>query len=183
MFGYTKFSPCNAHMLIVGLLLALTPFPAQAQQPVEWKSVIDPDRSLIAEMPAVPRHSEEPLKSGAGTAYTMHAYLVDQGDEAYVIQTAVYPADVDVSSPKTNLQAGLDNAAKSMKDGKWTSVEWLEHQGLVAVDAVGTRAGLEVRNYSVIKGSQIFSLTYAGPPGSAKTADVDRFVKSLQISK
>lgn len=70
-----------------------------------------------------------------------------------------------------------------MKDGKLTTVDWLEHQGLVAVDAVGTKAELELRNYSVIKGSRIFSLTYAGPPGSARTADVDRFVKSLQISK
>jgi hypothetical protein len=183
MFGCTKFSPCNAHLLLVGLLLSITPFQAQAQQLVEWKSVIGPDRSFTAEMPAVPTHSEEAMKSGAGTAYTMHVYLVDQGDTAYVIQTAIYPSDVDVSSPKTKLQAGLDNAAKKMKDGKWTSVDWLEHQGLVAVDALGTSAELEVRNYSVIKGSQIFSFTYVGPLGSARTAGVDRFVKSLQISK
>lgn len=183
MFDRTKFTTCNAHVLLIGVLLTITPFPVKAQQAPQWESVIGPDRSFTGEMPAVPRYSEEKLKSGAGTAYTMHVYVVDQGDAAYVIQTAVYPTDVDVSSPKTNLQAGLDNAAKNMKDGEWTSVRWLEHQGLVAVDVLGTRAELELRNYSVMKGSQIFSLTYAGPPGSARTPNVDRFVNSLQIPK
>jgi len=183
MIARTKFSPCNAHVLLVGVLLTITPFLAQAQQSVQWKSVIHPDRSFTAEMPAVPDYSQQPMKSPAGTAYTMHVYLVDQGNAAYVIQTAVYPTDVDVSSPKGNLQAGLDNAAKNMKEGKWTSVSWVEHQGLVAVDALGTRGEVEVRNYSVMKGSQIFALTYAGPEGTAKTPNVDRFLHSLQIPK
>jgi hypothetical protein len=183
MFGRTKFTTCKAQVLFVGVLLAITPFPVKTQQSGPWESVIGPDRSFTGEMPAVPRYSEEKLKSGAGTAYTMYKYVVDQGEAAYIIQTAVYPTDVDVSSPKTNLQAGLDHAAKNMKDGKWTSVRWLEHQALVAVDALGTRGELELRNYSVMKGSQIFSLTYGGPPGSARTPNVDRFVNSLQIPK
>jgi hypothetical protein len=183
MIARIKFSRCNAHVLLAGVLLTITPFLTQAQQSVEWKSVIVPDHSFMAEMPGVPNYSEQPLKSPGGTAYTMHSYLLVQGNVAYVITTAVYPTDVDVSSPKGNLQAGLDNAAKKMNGEKWTSISWVEHQGLVAVDAVGAGGELEVRSYSVMKGSQIVTLTYVGPPGSTRTPNVDRFVNSLQIPK
>jgi hypothetical protein len=183
MLARIKFFRCNAHALLAGVLLTMTAFLTQAQQSVDWKSVVGLDRSFTAEMPGVPNYSEQPLKSIGGTAYTMHKYLLDQGNVAYVIQTALYPTDVDVSSPKGNLQAGLDNAAKKMNGEKWSSISWVEHQGLVAVDAVGTQGEFEVRSYSVMKGSQIVTLTYGGPPGSARTPNVDRFVNSLQIPK
>ena len=88
---------------------------------------------------------------------------------AYVVQTAVYPADVNVSNHRANLQGGLDNAAKNMEGGKWASVGWTTHQGLTAVDAVGVRESHAIRSYSVMKGRQIVTLTYAGPAGSARS--------------
>jgi hypothetical protein len=86
-----------------------------------------------------------------------------------------------VSNHKANLQGGLDNAAKNMEGGKWASVGWQSHQGLTAVDAIGVRGEHAIRSFSVMKGRQIVTLTYAGPPGSARSADVDRFVGSLRI--
>jgi hypothetical protein len=69
-----------------------------------------------------------------------------------------------------------------MEGGKWISIDWLTHQGSVASDAIGSRGGNAIRSFSVMKGRQIFTLTYAGPPGTARSADVNRFVGSLRIA-
>jgi hypothetical protein len=140
-----------------------------------------PDRSFTAELPTAPAYTTTPMKTSAGSGYTMHQYLLEQGAVAYVVQTAVYPADVNVSNHRANLQGGLDNAARNMEGGKWASIGWTTHQGLTAVDAVGVRDSHAIRSYSVMKGRQIVTLTYAGPAGSARTADVDRFIGSLRV--
>ncbi len=105
-----------------------------------WHKMTGPDRSFTAELPSDPRYTATQMKTGTGAAYTMHQYMVEVGDIAYVVQTASYPPDVDISKPRDNLQGGLDNAAKHMDGGKWLSVDWATKQGLTAYDAVGCSA-------------------------------------------
>lgn len=178
-----RFARRTAYVLLVGVLLTIALFPAQAQQPTEWKPVTDPDHTFTAEMPGAAEYSEEAMTSPTGTAYKVQTYVVGLSSSVFMIKKAVYPADVDVSIPKNNLKAAIEGAAKEMKEQKWTSINWGERQGLVAVDVVGMRGEFELRSYWVMKGSHIFTLAYGGPPGTANTADVDRFVNSLQISK
>ena len=49
--------------------------------------------------------------------------------------------------------------------------------------AVAVKPPFAVRNFSVIKGRTIYTLTYAGPPGTAMSADVNRFINSLLVKK
>ena len=161
-----------------------SPAPADSASPgqtASWHNVTGPDRSFTAELPAMPIYSAIPMRTSAGSGYTMHQYLLEQTAVAYVVQTAVYPADVNVSNHRANLQGGLDNAAKNMEGGKWASVGWTTHQGLTGVEALGVRGEHAIRSYSVMKGRQIVTLTYAGPPGSARSPDVDRFMASLRV--
>ncbi len=160
---------------------SVTVAPSTAAPSSAWQAVPGADRGFAAEMPAAPKYSSVEMKTNSGSNYAMHQFLLELGDTAYVVQTAVYPDDVNVSNPRINLQGGLDNAAKNMDGGKWASVDWLTHQGSTASDAVGVRAGNAVRTFSVMKGRQIFTLTYAGPPGTARSADVNRFVGSLRV--
>ena len=153
----------------------------RAPAPAQWQTVAASDRSFSADMPAAPQYKPVPMKTAAGSVYTMHQYLLEQGSVAFVAQTAVYPDDVNVSNPRANLQGGLDNAAKNMEGGKWASVGWVTHQGLTGVDAVGVRGEHAIRSFSVMKGRQIFTLTYAGTPGTARSADVNRFIASLRV--
>lgn len=183
MIARTKFSPGKAYVLLVSVLLTITPCLAQTPQSVQWKSVSGHDPSFTAEMPSVPDYSEQAMKSGGGTTYTSHAYSIDQGSVAYIIKTANFPADVDVSVPKENIQSAIDAIAKGLNEGKWTSVSWVDHEGLVAVDALGIQGEVELRYYAVMKDSRFFSLICGGPPGTAKTPDVDRFLHSLKIPK
>src|SRR5262249_5918266 len=104
-------------------------------------------------------------------------------DRAFVIQTATYPSSVNLSNVKNNLQGGLDAAAQQMEGGKWANVRWTTYQGLPATDAVGVKPPYAVRNFSVIKGRTLYTLTYAGPPGSAGSPDVNRFIESLSVKK
>lgn len=152
-----------------------------SEQTASWHTMTGPDRSFTADLPAAPKYTTAELQTGAGSNYTMHQYLLEQGPVAYVVQTAIYPEDVRVTNPRANLQGGLDNAARNMEGGKWASIGWLTHQGLAAVDAVGARDGHAIRSYSVMKGRQVLTLTYAGPAGSARSAEANRFIASLRI--
>ena len=157
--------------------------PQSALQSDGWQTVAGPDRTFTADMPAAPSYSSNEMRTVAGSNYTMHQYLLEQGDVAYVAQTAIYPADVSVSNHRTNLQGGLDNAAKNMEGGKWASVGWVTYQGLTGVDAIGERSNHAIRSFSVMKGRQIVTLTYAGPPGSARSAEADKFMASLRVGQ
>jgi hypothetical protein len=154
---------------------------ANSAQATTWHTVAGSDRGFAADMPAEPKYTAVQMRTAAGSAYAMHQYLLEQGDVAYVVQTATYPEDINVSNPRLNLQGGLDNAAKKMEGGKWVSVDWLTHQGLLASDAIGSRIGNAVRSFSVLKGRQIFTLTYAGPLGTERSADANRFIGSLRV--
>jgi hypothetical protein len=152
---------------------------AQAQ----WQTVSNAERSFFAEMPAAPKHSSNKAKTGSGDDYVTDTYLVETGEEAFVVQTAVFPASVDTSDPRGNLQAGLDNAMKGMDGKTWKSVNWTSVQGLLAVDVVGMRNGHAIRTLSLMEGKRIVALTYAGPPGSANSGNATRFVKSLRLAR
>ena len=172
--------------VLFALLLVLTSadrVPAQLPTPGQgdWQTMTGPNRSFTAELPSAPKYTATQMKTGSGASYTMHQYIAEVGDLAYVVQTAIYPSDIDISKPRTNLQTALDNAARNMDGGKWESVDWPVWQGLTAYDAVGVRKGFAVRSFSTMKGRQIITLTYAGPAGSARAPEADRFVASLRM--
>jgi hypothetical protein len=157
-----------------------SPPAAAPAEPAAWYSVTG--QGFTAEMPVAPKYSTTEMRTGTGSLYTVHQYLLEQGDVAYIVQAATYPDDINVASPRVNLQGGLDNLAKGMEGAKWASVDWVTHQGLTAADAVGARSGHAIRSFSVMKGRQVFTLIYAGAPGTARSADVNRFIASLRIA-
>jgi hypothetical protein len=160
-----------------------TPGHAPAQSPGEWHTMTGPDRTFTAELPTAPKYTATQMKTGTGASYTMHQYMAEVGDIAYVVQTAIYPSDVDTTKPRANLQTALDNAARNMDGSKWASIDWPARQNLTAYDAVGVRKGFAIRSFSTMKGRQIITLTYAGPAGSAAFPDADRFVGSLRMGQ
>jgi hypothetical protein len=166
---------------VLALLALLSAAVAPAQE--AWHIMTGPEQSFTADLPAAPKYTAQQMKTGTGSLYTMHQYVLERGEVAFVVQTATYPSDINVANPRNNLQGGLDNAAKNMEGGKWASVDWVAHQGLTAVDAVGVRGGHAIRSYSVMKGRQIVTLTYAGPAGTARADDVNRFVASLRLAQ
>jgi hypothetical protein len=166
--------------MLLALALFGGPGTAAAQ---DWKTITARDGSFTVEMPVEPAYSTTPVKTGGGADYTRHNYVGEDGGRAFVVQIATYPSDVNLSNPKANLQNGLDSAAQQMEGGKWNIVRWTTYQGEPATDATAMKPPYEIRNYSVIKQRTIFTLTYAGPPGTAGTADVNRFINSLLVKK
>jgi hypothetical protein len=160
--------------------VATKPPEAQAQRS-EWFTVTGPEGVFTAELPAAPKYTASRVTTASGSLYMLHQYLLEQGDTAFIVQTATYPDDINVANPRVNLQGGLDTLAKSMEGEKWASIDWVRHQGLTASDAVGLRSGVAIRSFSVMKGRQVFTLIYAGTRGSAKSADVNRFIASLRV--
>jgi hypothetical protein len=168
-----------ACLAIVALAVAALGSGLRAED--AWQTMTSSEKSFTVELPAAPDYTTTELRTGAGAPYTMHQYVVNRGDLAYLVWSATYPAEVNVAAPRDNLQGGLDNAAKGMEGGRWGSIDWMTHQGHVAVDAVGVRRGKAIRSFLVLKGRQIVSLTYAGPIGSAQSPDAARFIGSLKL--
>jgi hypothetical protein len=148
-----------------------------------WHTLTDVERGFTVELPAAPKYQPTELRTGAGALYTMHRYVLAEGEHAYVVETTTYPSEVDVATPRANLQGGLDSAAKQMDAGKWASIDFLTHQGFPAVNAMGVRRDNAIRCFAVLKGRQFISLSYAGPLGSAQGPAVERFVGSLKFAK
>ncbi len=161
--------------LIAATLVALvvsTSGEAQAQD--RWRTVTAKDGSFSVELPGEPQYSATQSKTKGGATYTLHQYLLELGPKAFVVQIATYPTEVNVSNPK---------ATKNLEGGKWSNIRWTTYQGATAHDANGMRGGNHIRNFSVLKGHTIFALTCAGEPGTALSADVNRFINSFLARK
>jgi hypothetical protein len=171
-----KHNPSGLLAAVAAVLLTMIGAAAGSDT---WHTLIGPEHSFTADLPAPAQYTSQEMQTAAGTKYTMHQYLLEQGSAAYVVHTTVYPSEVDTSNPKANLAARLESTAKTMQGGKWTSIDWSKHQGLVAVDAIGGQSGHAIRSYSLMHGSRLITLTYAGPAGSTHSATVDRFIASL----
>jgi hypothetical protein len=165
----------------LGFAVFAGPGVANAQ---DWKTVTAKDGAFTIELPSEPDFTTTPVKTSDGKQeYIRHNYVSGADERAFVIQVATYPSSVNMTKPKVNLQSGLDAAAQQMEGGKWTDIRWTTYQGEPATDAVATKPPFQVRNFSVIKGRTLYTLTYAGPPGSANSADVNRFINSLAVKK
>jgi hypothetical protein len=138
--------------------------------------------SVSVELPQAPKYQSVQDVAGRVT-YTVHVWSVElDQDRAYLVSVGVYSVDLGEANARRLLEGGLKAGATRTSSGQWTSVAWKQHQGLLAYDAVGTtRAGRDIRVYSVKKGAQVFTLTSTGLAGSAQSADINRFIASLRI--
>lgn len=164
--------------VLFGALALGSTMPVRAE--ADWQTVKSEDKAIETELPAPPKYEAIQLLSGQGFPYILHQYVAEADAKVFQVQTAVYPKDVYIT-PQVNIQGGLDAAAKGLEGGKWANVNWTRYQGLVAADAVGSRAGQEIRMFSLLKGMRLVTLTYVGPPETARSEPVERFIKSLKV--
>jgi hypothetical protein len=166
------------------LLAAILTFAAGALAQTAWHKVEGPAGLFVVEMPAKPAYKVEQAKSGGGTSFSFHTFSLDHDGKAFVAQTATYPADVDVSKPRANLELAFKASAKHLASKKWDQVAWTKFEGLDAVETTGKmNADVEFRNFIVLKGRQMYSLGFGGPPGSLRSPEADRFFGSMRLSR
>jgi hypothetical protein len=157
------------------------PPPPQGQQSV-WYAVRGPDNSFIVDMPGEPVYKLIDTVSPGGTKFIYHSYSLDYRRLSFVAQTALYPADVDVSQPKLNLQSVLDDRAQRLAGGKWTKIEWREVSGAPAAESTGSVAGgSALRQLVLLKGRRYVSLACLGPADAIRTPEAERFFRSLRL--
>ena len=151
--------------------------PKPLSLPAKWYAVQVADDATV-ELPGVPDHRIVNDASARGTAFTLHSYSLEAGGASFVVQTALYPADVDVSDPRRILQAALDDRARVLEAGKWSKVDW---RG-TAVDSTGlVKGGSALRQLVLLKGRRLVSLAFMGPTASTGGAEAERFLKSLKV--
>lgn len=167
--------------LALPLAMAAGAAAAQAPQTV-WYAVRGVDHSFIVDMPGEPVYKVIDTVTPGGTPFVYHSYSLDYRRLAFVAQTALFPADVDVRQPKLNLQSVLDDRAQRLAGGKWSNIDWREIQGAPAADSVGSVPGGSVlRQLVLLRGRRYVSLAYLAPADALRTPESERFFQSLRL--
>lgn len=157
------------------------PPPSQAPQSI-WYAVRGPDNAFIVDMPGEPVYKLIDTVSPGGTKFVYHSYSLDYRRLAFVAQTALYPADVDVRQPKLNLQSVLDDRAQRLAGGRWVRIDWREVSDAPAAESIGSIAGGSVlRQLVLLKGRRYVSLACLGPAEALRAPEVERFFGSLRL--
>ena len=148
--------------------------------PTKWYAVRVEDDAFTVEMPGIPDHRVINDVSARGTPFALHSYSLESGGFSYVVQTALYPADVDVSQPRRILQAALDARASQLASRAWDRTDWRQTNGGAMVESTGTvRPGAMLRLLSLLKERRFVSLALLGP--SVDGPDANRFFQSLKL--
>jgi len=155
----------------------------QLEVPLVWYGVRVEDDAFTVEMPGIPDHRIVNDVSAHGTAFALHSYSLEAGGSSYVAQTALYPADVDVTQPRAILQASLNGRVQQLVGRKWTSVDWRQIAGAAAVESVGALAGGNaLRQLTLLKERRFVSLAFLGSAASVTGVEAERFFKSLKLA-
>jgi hypothetical protein len=150
--------------------------------PITWYGVRVEDNAFTVEMPGVPDHRIVNDVSARGTPFQLHSYSLEVGGHSYVAQTALYPADVDVSQPRAILQAALAGRVQQLIGRQWTRTDWREISGGAAVESIGAMAGGNaLRQLNLLKARRFVSLAFLGNAAAATGGEADRFFKSLKL--
>ncbi len=153
-----------------------------AAQSASWFPLEGADKSFFVEMPGAPVYKVLDTVSAGGTPFVYHSYSLEYRRLSFVAQSALYPADVDVRQPKTNLQTALDDRAQRLAGAKWTSVDWKTVQGAPAVESIGPLAGGNaLRQLVLLKGRRYVSLGYLAPADAMRAPEAERFFRSLRL--
>src|SRR3954469_5485018 len=105
--------------------------------PLKWYAVQVDDGAFTVEMPGIPDRRVLTDASARGTAFALQSYSLETGGYSYVVQTALYPGDVDLAEPRRLIQTALDERAKALATRKWGKVDWRDVAGAIAVDSTG----------------------------------------------
>jgi len=147
-----------------------------------WYGVQIDGNAFTVELPGIPDYRQLNDASARGTAFVLHSYSLEAGSTSYVLQTALYPADVDVGDPRRLLQTALDDRAKVLEGGKWSKVDWRTVAGVTAADSTGPlKGGNGLRQLVLLKGRRLVSLAFMGPAASMTGTEAERFFKSLKM--
>jgi hypothetical protein len=176
----------NLRSLVMAAAILSLALGGEALGQNEWQTVTSPDGSFTVEMPpGKVFYFRDELKTAKGTPFTSHQYLVDLGDGqvTFIAQGGAYPNDLDVSHPKSILEAKINRGAEGPQgvDGGWSNVKWGAQQGAITVEALGAKGETDKRSFSALKERSFYDLDYWGPRGTATSPDVDRFFASLRI--
>ncbi|MCW5733276.1 MAG: hypothetical protein KIS73_04095 [Enhydrobacter sp.] len=170
---------------ILGAAAIVAPSTVYAQRkldiPAKWYAVLVEDNAFTVEMPGIPDHRVINDVSARGTPFTLHSYSLESGGFSYAAQTALYPADVDVTQPRRVLQAALDGRASQLAGRRWDRTEWRDVPAGASVESIGAvQAGAMLRLLSLLKGRRFVSLAFLGP--GVDGPDANRFFRSLKLT-
>lgn len=169
------------------LILAAMPARAQLKAPpaqlaAKWYAVQVEDGAFQIEMPGIPDNRRIDDRSAKGTPFVLYSYSLEVGANAYVVQTALYPADVDARQPRPLLQAALDARAQPLAGRKWKSVNWRDVQGAQTAETIGALPnGTGLRQMVMMRGSRFVSLAFLGSEAALTGPEAQRFFNSLKF--
>ena len=175
--------PLTRALLIVLAALAW-PLAAAAQQWQEYK----PDAAgYRIDMPGPPAARSQETKTAAGTA-SYHSATVVLEQRSFFVSHAVYPAGAIPADAQKEFDRLREGQRRSglVRTGEPELGMVRGEQRFTLDGAPATRLTIEkddsvMRILAVLKANILYQVIYVGPPGSATSPDVERFMTSFAL--
>lgn len=155
----------------------------QGQSP--WHKAFGVDGAFSIVMPAAPQYSTRVGRvvdiGIAEYAATLHFYSAGHLGSLFAVETVIYPPELQHWSDRTKILERMVMIEKELDGKKWSAINWKQHQGRTAVDAVASIGGAEIRVLITAQGHQAFTAFYNGPIGTARSIEVNYFLSTLTI--
>lgn len=136
-----------------------------------WQAVYG--KGYVVEMPGKPAYDPKDEQT-----------ILERGSIAYMVQITVLAPTADVSNPRRILQGSLDGSVQRLSEKQWATVNWIQRQGLLAVEAIAKYNSQTVlREMLILDERRLFAVMYAGPTNTEHAPDVERFFQSFRITR
>lgn len=156
---------------------------AAAQQ---WQEYKPAGAGYRVEMPGAPAARSREIKMAPGPA-SYHSASVALEQRSFLVSHVVFPAGAGPADPQKAFDGMRENQRSSALARGASELGIVRDERRFTLDgAPATRVVIEnsdsvMRILAVLNGNTLYQVIYVGPPGSATTPDVERFMASFAL--
>lgn len=154
----------------------------------QWQEYKPAGAAYRVEMPGTPAARSREIKMAPGPA-SYHSASVALDQRSFLVSHVVYPAGAGPADPQKAFDGMRENQRSSGLARGASEVGTVRDEKRFTLDgAPATRFVIEnsdsvMRILAVLNANILYQVIYVGPPGSATSADVERFMASFALVK
>lgn len=148
-----------------------------------WKEFNSPVGKFKATFPAYPAHETDNIDTGTGLTLKYDTYSSETSDgTSYMVNTVVYPAEVDTSNPETNLEGSLNGMLASNDGNKLISSNLIYSNGYRALDFLILNSGtVYLKGKIIMAGQTLYQVMVAYESKNYNESNYNKFMNSFNL--
>lgn len=158
-----------------------TPVSATIPTSTLWKEVVSSDKSFTVRFPETPEAKTEdfPLEGFKNPGH-YEEFALDIANKTFYVSQTSYPAEVDTSKPRVNLENAFEGFSDSL-GGKAVSSEFKKFNGNEAIEFEIEAPEFTTRGWVIMKGKKLYQIFFAYPKDGFNAEMYSAFIGSFKI--